>query len=98
MADVLDHLMQEHREVEQMLGRLKESEEGTERDELFAELTRSLRTHMAVEERFLYPILADVMAQQFVHDPDERQELLEMESAAARVAWICRKFESGSAP
>lgn len=40
-------------------------------------------------------ILADVMAQQFVHDPDERQDLLEMEPAAARVAWICRKFESG---
>jgi uncharacterized protein len=41
-------------------------------------------------------ILADVMAQQFLHDPDERQDLLEMESAAARVAWICKKFESGS--
>ncbi len=41
-------------------------------------------------------ILADVMAQQFVHDPDERQDLLEMESAAARVAWICKKFESGA--
>lgn len=39
-------------------------------------------------------ILADVMAQQFLHDPEERQDLLEMESAAARVAWICRKFES----
>lgn len=42
-------------------------------------------------------ILADVMAQQFVHHPDERQDLLEMESAAARVAWICRKFESDAA-
>ena len=41
-------------------------------------------------------ILADVMAQQFVHDTDERQDLLEMESAAARVAWICKKFESGA--
>ena len=41
-------------------------------------------------------ILADVMAQQFIHDPDERQQLLEMESAAARVAWICKKFESGA--
>ncbi len=41
-------------------------------------------------------ILADVMAQQFLQDPDERQDLLEMESAAARVAWICKKFESGA--
>jgi Lon protease-like protein len=41
-------------------------------------------------------ILADVMAQQFLHNPDERQDLLEMESAAARIAWICKKFESGA--
>lgn len=41
-------------------------------------------------------ILADVMAQQFLHHPDERQEVLEMESAAARIAWICKKFESGA--
>ena len=41
-------------------------------------------------------ILADVMAQQFLHVPDERQDLLEMESAAARIAWICKKFESGA--
>ncbi len=39
-------------------------------------------------------ILADVVAQQFLHDPDERQDLLEMESAAARIAWLCKKFES----
>ncbi|TAE74550.1 MAG: hypothetical protein EAZ65_09560 [Verrucomicrobia bacterium] len=40
-------------------------------------------------------ILADVMAQQFLHDANERQTLLEMESAAARIAWICKKFEAG---
>ena len=39
-------------------------------------------------------ILADVIAQQFLHDPDERQDLLEMESAAARIAWICKKFDT----
>ncbi len=37
-------------------------------------------------------ILCDVMSQQFIQDPDERQTLLEMESVAARVAWICRRF------
>ncbi|MDB6079160.1 MAG: peptidase lon domain protein [Akkermansiaceae bacterium] len=37
-------------------------------------------------------ILADVMAQQFLHDPDERQDLLELESVPARIAWICKKF------
>ncbi|MBB5349818.1 Lon protease-like protein [Haloferula luteola] len=38
-------------------------------------------------------ILCDVMAQQFIHDADDRQTLLEMESVPARVAWICRRFE-----
>ena len=37
-------------------------------------------------------ILCDVMSQQFIHEPDDRQALLEMESVAARVAWICRRF------
>ncbi len=37
-------------------------------------------------------ILADVMAQQFLTEPDERQFLLEMEPVAARVAWLCDKF------
>lgn len=38
-------------------------------------------------------ILTDVLAQHFLHEPDERQELLETESVAARVAWLCRKLQ-----
>lgn len=37
-------------------------------------------------------ILADVIAQQFVHEPDERHELLAMDSVAERIAWLCRKL------
>jgi Lon protease-like protein len=37
-------------------------------------------------------ILADVLSQQFIHDPDERQELLDMESVAARIAWLCSRL------
>lgn len=39
-------------------------------------------------------ILCDVLAQHFLQDPDERQELLETESVAARIAWLCGKFDS----
>lgn len=63
--------------------------------ELPAELRESLESMTTLIDD--PSILADVMAQQFLHDPDERQDLLEMESAAARIAWICRKFESGAA-
>jgi uncharacterized protein len=37
-------------------------------------------------------VLADVMAQQFIQDPDERQHLLEEDSTPARIAWLCRKL------
>lgn len=36
--------------------------------------------------------LADVIAQQFIHQPEERQQLLETESPAARTAWLCQKL------
>jgi Lon protease-like protein len=37
-------------------------------------------------------ILADVLSQQFIHDPDDRHELLGMESVAARIAWLCSRL------
>ncbi|MEM1082855.1 MAG: LON peptidase substrate-binding domain-containing protein [Verrucomicrobiota bacterium] len=37
-------------------------------------------------------ILADVICQQFIHQPDDRQQMLEMESVAERIAWICQEF------
>lgn len=37
-------------------------------------------------------ILADVLSQQFVHDPGERDELLSTESVAARIAWLCSRL------
>lgn len=58
--------------------------------ELPAELRETVRTMM---EQIDDPcILADVIAQQFLTDPDERQHLLEMEPVPARVAWLCDKF------
>jgi Lon protease-like protein len=39
-------------------------------------------------------ILADVICQQFLHQPDERQQMLETESVAARIAWLCRELAS----
>ncbi|MGB6219450.1 LON peptidase substrate-binding domain-containing protein [Haloferula sp.] len=37
-------------------------------------------------------ILADVICQQFLHQPDDRQQMLETESVAERIAWICREL------
>jgi len=69
--DMLDELMAEHREAEDLLSRLKATEPGPERDELVDELTSALRSHMAVEEQFVYPIVADAMGQ----EPEEEAEV-----------------------
>lgn len=37
-------------------------------------------------------VLADVICQQFIHDPAERHELLSMDSVASRIAWLCSKL------
>jgi iron-sulfur cluster repair protein YtfE (RIC family) len=58
-VDVLEHLIQEHRKAEQLLEQLGASSEGRQREELVAQLRESLSTHMAVEERFVYPIVRD---------------------------------------
>lgn len=56
---VIDHLEEEHRKVETMLRELKEVSAGPQRQRLVFELKTALSTHMAVEERFIYPLLAD---------------------------------------
>lgn len=58
------------------------------------ELPDEIRTalHGMAEQIDDPSILADVLAQQFLHDPDERQQLLELESVPARIAWLCQKF------
>lgn len=75
MADVLDHLTEEHRKVERMLADLKESDPGPERDDLFRQLTDALRVHMAVEERFVYPVMAEHLGKDKADDATDEHEL-----------------------
>jgi len=50
-------LKADHREVEKLLDKLADSEEGTEREEMVAELTTKLTAHMEAEESIVYPPL-----------------------------------------
>ena len=59
--NVLDHLTQEHRKVEAMLGVLAESQPGDDREQTVTDLEDALATHMAVEEKFVYPIVSATM-------------------------------------
>ncbi len=38
-------------------------------------------------------ILADIVSQQFIQDADLRQHLLEMESPADRITWLCQAMQ-----
>ncbi|HEV7722626.1 MAG TPA: hemerythrin domain-containing protein [Iamia sp.] len=91
MADVLDHLIEEHRKVEQLLARLKESEPGSERHGLFDELRSSLATHMAVEERFVYPLMAEHLGEDESADATDEHEL-----ARAGLAEAAKRLEEGA--
>ncbi|HMJ78288.1 MAG TPA: hemerythrin domain-containing protein [Iamia sp.] len=91
MADVLDHLIEEHRKVEQLLARLKESEPGSERQGLFDELRSSLATHMAVEERFVYPLMAEHLGEDESADATDEHEL-----ARAGLAEAAKRLEEGA--
>ncbi|HKY14964.1 MAG TPA: hemerythrin domain-containing protein [Microthrixaceae bacterium] len=75
--ELLDHLTQEHRKVEELLGTLASSDEGPAREATLAELESSLSTHMAVEETFLYPLVTKVIGA-------EDEEEAEVEHGLAR--------------
>jgi len=62
--DILEHLTQEHRKAEALMAKLAQSDEGPERQTTLDELREALTTHMAVEEQFLYPIVASVAGQE----------------------------------
>jgi iron-sulfur cluster repair protein YtfE (RIC family) len=55
--DPMRILKADHREVEKLLDKLADSEEGTEREEMVAELTTKLTAHMEAEESIVYPPL-----------------------------------------
>ena len=58
---VLDHLMEEHRKAMAMIEQLSQSQEGPQREATLQELTMALQKHMAVEERFIYPIVQSTL-------------------------------------
>jgi len=62
--DVIDHLTEEHRNAEALMAKLADTDAGDERDQLVAELTDALSTHMAVEEQFVYPIVTEVIGEE----------------------------------
>jgi hemerythrin-like domain-containing protein len=57
-ADPLRILKADHREVERLLDRLSDSDEGSERQDALSELVTKLSLHMQIEEELVYPLVA----------------------------------------
>jgi len=57
--DVLEHLEEEHRKVEQLIADLESTTTAAQREPILADLGDALAKHMDVEEERLYPIVAE---------------------------------------
>ena len=89
MSDVFTMLRNDHRQVEGLLDRLSDSEQGAERDAMIQTLTNALTLHMQFEERELYPFVIDV--------DSEMAEEASIEHGLAREA-LAKLADLASAP
>jgi iron-sulfur cluster repair protein YtfE (RIC family) len=77
MNDPMRILKADHREVEKLLDRLGDSEEGAEREQMLDELVMKLTAHMEMEETIVYPPVATTVG-------EEDEEEAEVEHGLAR--------------
>jgi hemerythrin-like domain-containing protein len=70
MNDPMRILKADHREVEQLLNKLVDTDEGPERESLISEVTMKLTAHMEMEESMIYPLVAERIGQE---DEEEGQ-------------------------
>jgi len=77
MNDPMTILKADHREVEQLLKSLVDSEEGSQREQQAEQLVAALTLHMQLEETLLYPLV-----EQLVGAEDEEEA--EVEHGLAR--------------
>ena len=88
--NVLDHLIEEHRNAEQLIATLQNSEPGRTRASVLAELSDALDLHMEVEERDVYPIVQE-------HLGDAKADAAEEEHSEARdlLSQLADQLDSG---
>jgi iron-sulfur cluster repair protein YtfE (RIC family) len=86
--DPMRILKADHREVEKLLDKLADSEEGTEREDMVDELATKLRAHMEAEESIVYP---PVRAE--VGEEDEEEAEIEHDLAREGLAKVQQMVE-----
>lgn len=79
--DVLDVLMQEHREVESLLDQISQPEQNPHSRDIADRVIAMLVRHSIAEEMYVYPVIEEYLqdgTEQVIHDKDEHQELEEL--------------------
>jgi len=72
--DVTKMLEADHRTVEQLFSKIEKAE-GSDRAALIDELATSVKGHMEVEEKVLYPQMASVTGDESVQEANTEHEL-----------------------
>jgi hypothetical protein len=77
--DVLAHIQQEHRQIEQMMNRVAQATDGAKRD-AFEDLVRKLAVHETAEEEVVHPLLKqsglDAVYESVTQEEDSAKKLL----------------------
>ena len=78
MADVIDLLVTDHKEVNALFGRYRRASKADTKEKLAREIVKELSVHAAVEEQFVYPLVrarVDGGGDLASHSIEEHQEL-----------------------
>ncbi len=95
MNDPIQILKADHREVEQILRKLADSDEGNEREALVDELAMKLNLHMDIEEQIVYPSLAEEVGEEDREEAEVEHELAR--TGLATVVQLVREPGFGAA-
>jgi hemerythrin superfamily protein len=75
-VDVIDLLIQQHREVDALFEAFRNAQDDASRKELCIQLAEALTLHSTIEERWIYPVARRVIGEEKIqHSVDEHGEM-----------------------
>ncbi|MCC5953115.1 MAG: hemerythrin domain-containing protein [Acidimicrobiia bacterium] len=82
--DIIEHLISEHRAVEDLAEQIRDADADVARRTMFDELEHELRVHMAVEEGWLDPIIRSTLGDDEADETETEHDVLRSALDTAR--------------
>ncbi len=77
--NALELLTEQHDEVEDLFGKIEDSDDPEEREQLFRELADKLAAHSTIEEKLFYPsVMSEETADQLLESTEEHMQMKRM--------------------